>query len=82
MDLLVRGLPKLGCIHTTSCPTAPPRASAGSQVVEMEMPAELAMAGAAYGYYSVVQDADRLEVGPAVPDAHVRSVVRSRALVW
>lgn len=44
------------------------------QVVEMEMPVELAMAGAAYGYYSVVQDQDRLEVGPAVPDAHVYAV--------
>jgi hypothetical protein len=44
------------------------------QVMEMEMPLELAQSGHACGYYAVVQSGEGFELGPAVPQSYVYEV--------
>merc|ERR1719197_2023081 len=44
------------------------------QVMEMEMPLELAQQGHAYGYYAVVQSGEGFELGPSVPHSYVYEV--------
>jgi len=44
------------------------------QVMEMEMPLELAQSGQACGYYAVVQSGEGFELGPAVPHSYVYEV--------
>jgi hypothetical protein len=44
------------------------------QVMEMEMPLELAQSGHACGYYAVVQSGEGFELGPPVPHSYVYEV--------
>jgi hypothetical protein len=44
------------------------------QVMEMEMPLELAQQGHACGYYAVVQSGEGFELGPPVPHSYVYEV--------
>merc|ERR1719201_891581 len=45
------------------------------QVMEMEMPLELAQNGHACGYYAVVQSGEGFELGPPVPHSYVYEVL-------